>query len=92
MGDAVALNEDLTAIQREHGWTDAEMASEIGITRGGWSHIRLGRRGIGRVALRRILHRFPDLGHTTLFSLVSGVTETDGCVTMPAHDSDRLAG
>lgn len=70
------LTARLTDIQQEHQWTDGEMATALGITRSGWSHIRSGRRRIGPATLRMVLARFPELRDAPLISLDAGVTDS----------------
>jgi len=56
----------LTVAQRAAGWTDAEVAERLGISRSGWAHLRTGWRNPGIPLLRSLLREFPELREEAL--------------------------
>lgn len=46
--------------QESEGWSDREMARQLGVGKSTWSRIRSGERGIGTSVLRRAMSRFPE--------------------------------
>lgn len=51
----------LVAIQEGHGWTDARMAAELGVSQPMWSLVRSHKRRPGGKLLGGVERRFPDL-------------------------------
>lgn len=60
----------LAGIQLAHGWTDAELAERLGISRSGWALMRLGWRRPGTVMLGRVMRQFPQLREEVLGYLI----------------------
>jgi len=51
----------LTTQQRLAGWSDRQMARELGVSASLWTHTRKGRCPVGLTLLRAAGHRFPEL-------------------------------
>lgn len=51
----------LIALQRAQGWTDGQMAAQLGVERSMWSLVRRGKRRPGNRVLAGVDRRFPDL-------------------------------
>ena len=55
------LNHDnVSKLSRQQGWSQNELARQIGITRGSLSNALHGRRGAGRKLLAGLLQLFPE--------------------------------
>lgn len=74
----------LTAIQRRHGWSDAEMAGRLGLSRSHWNLVRNGRVSFTPELAVRGAGAFPELTRTLLdLAAVS--------VPTPAHTASEAA-
>lgn len=66
------MRDRLIAIQRSHGWQDAEMAGRLGIARSTWTGIKNGRIALSHRSQMAAARAFPEL----LGDLVTSVTVT----------------
>ena len=85
------LVDRLVTIQKDNGWYDGRMATELGVERSTWVRIRNGVRQPGQKVLQGVLRRFPELKEDVSLFLSSGgseVTESDRIVP-EAHQDDR---
>lgn len=66
-----------TLIERQQfeGWSDREMARQLGVGKSTWSRIKRGERGIGPSVLRRTMMRFPEYNHLALLFLLQNAPE-----------------
>lgn len=74
------MNETLlTALwkrQDDEGWSDRQLADELGINHSTLSLIRHGQRGVGAKVISRIITRFPEYTHLALFFLQQDASDT----------------
>lgn len=73
-----------TLIQRQssEGWSDREMARQLGVHATTWHLIRHGQRGLGLSVLRRAMTRFPEYNGLAMLVLLSGVSVANADVMM----------
>lgn len=76
------LFDALSERQRVEGWTDEELAREIGISRAYLSLARSGRKPATLNMLRKILRRFPEYTTLAFSFLTSEVTHSDNVATV----------
>lgn len=55
--------------QEIEGWSDREMARQIGVGNATWFRVRTGSRGMGVYVLQRCMARFPEYDADALFFL-----------------------
>lgn len=72
----------LIARQLNEGWSDREMARQLGIGKSTWSRLRHRERGLGQKVLRRAMVRFPEYNDRALLFLLRGVSEGDDRVSV----------
>ena len=70
-----AVVEALKEIRDRAGWSDAELARQVGVSRVTWYYILIGRQRPGATFLERAVARFPEL--RDLLFLPADVTEGD---------------
>lgn len=63
--------------QAAEGWSDRQMAREIGCGHVTWYRVRIGARVMGRKTLMRIMARFPEYNDLAVLFLRSGVAESN---------------
>lgn len=77
----MVLMAELERIRVSNGWTDAEMAAELGVSRAMYSMVRSGKRRPGRQFLAAVKHRFPWLDLNVFFAAESHYSDTHNTVS-----------
>ncbi len=68
--------------QEREGWSEREMARQLGISEASWHRIRSGTRGMGTSVIRRVLFRFPEFTHLAIaFFLEADASPSDVSAT-----------
>lgn len=57
---------NIIELSKRNGWSQNELARQIGISRGSLSNALIGRRGAGRKLLAGLLRQFPNESVTSL--------------------------
>lgn len=77
---SMKTNTYLTALierQQAEGWSDRQMAREVGIGHVTWYRIRLGETTMGRRSLSRLMARFPEYNDLALLFLRSSAAQSN---------------
>ncbi len=69
-----ALVEAIRAIQRSTGWTDAQVAGKLGVSRALWARYRSGKGSPGRRFIGAVSVAFPALGRECQAAMWADVT------------------
>lgn len=70
------MKDQLIQIQEQRGWTDAEMASALGVARSAWTMVRSGARPLTERMQVKAAQAFPEIGREWITSLT--VTPQEG--------------
>lgn len=80
--------EQLTQIQRREGWTERQMAQQLGMHHTTWYGIKRGRHNPGVRFIQNAVARFPELSGSAVLFLLSGVHQENNTV----HDGNEPNG
>lgn len=77
--------------QGDEGWSDREMARQVGVSPATWTRIKRGERGMGIDVLQMAMRRFPEYDTDALLFLRSDVSNCNTSVVREKQETTNAA-